>query len=233
MSAMRTSVVAGERAEAGGESAAGGATGASTLGLPHGLQVSAEEANEMSEEERGGEEGKETGVREGESDSPGSPSEAADVEGAAGASGVLDGSEAGGWRGRAERAEVRVAELGDRLGAVEAAAEDLRRMVGESERARQVDRELLIAGVVELEAARELVEAQVSEGSTVLEAVSRVRERKPLLFAGRVGGGVRATTLPALDGGPDGSLADVAEVARATGDRRLLLRYLRMRRGEG
>ncbi len=135
---------------------------------------------------------------------------------------------------RAKVAEERVAELGDRLGAVEAAAEDLRRIVGESERARQVDRELLIAGVVDLDGARGVVEEQIAAGATVLEAVSRVKERRPLLFVTRARG-IRATGVPAVEGGRGlgaRSVEDVAKAARETGDRRLLLRYLRMRRGD-
>ena len=137
------------------------------------------------------------------------------------------------WRERAAAAEQQALAMADRLAAVEAAAEDLRRMVGEGERARQIDRELLIAGVVDLDAARTLVEAHASEGATVLEAVSRVRERRPLLFAARGRGGVRATSLPVTEREGDGTLGEVAEAARETGDRRLLLRYLRMRRGLG
>lgn len=136
------------------------------------------------------------------------------------------------WRERAESAESRATELGDRLGAIEAAAEDLRRMVGESERARRIDRELLIAGVADMDGARALVEEQLAGGATVLEAVSRVRERKPLLFVPR-GRGVRATGVPATTPGAARSADEVARAARETGDRRLLLRYLRMRRGEG
>lgn len=137
------------------------------------------------------------------------------------------------WRERAAAAEQQALAMADRLAAVEAAAEDLRRMVGEGERARQIDRELLIAGVVDLDAARTLVEAHASDGATVLEAVSRVRERRPLLFAARGRGGVRATSLPVTEREGDGTLGEVAEAARETGDRRLLLRYLRMRRGLG
>lgn len=137
------------------------------------------------------------------------------------------------WRERAAAAEQQALAMADRLAAVEAAAEDLRRMVGEGERARQIDRELLIAGVVDLDAARTLVEAHASDGATVLEAVSRVRERRPLLFASRGRGGVRATSLPVTEREGDGTLGEVAEAARETGDRRLLLRYLRMRRGLG
>lgn len=135
------------------------------------------------------------------------------------------------WRERAEAAESQAAELGDRLGAVEAAAEDLRRMVSESERARQIDRELLIAGVVDLDGARSVVEAQMGGGSTVHEAVARLRERRPQLFAPRVRG-LRATALPAGAPGVADSAGRLAEAARETGDRRLLLRYLRTRRGE-
>lgn len=134
------------------------------------------------------------------------------------------------WRQRAAAAEQQTLAMADRLAAVEAAAEDLRRMVGEGERARQIDRELLVAGVADLDTARTLVEAQITDGATVLEAVSRVRERKPLLFAPR-GRSVRATTVPAGDRANGGTIGDIAEAARETGDRRILLRYLRMRRG--
>lgn len=134
------------------------------------------------------------------------------------------------WHQRAAAAEQQTLAMADRLTAVEAAAEDLRRMLGEGERARQIDRELLVAGVADLDAARTLVEAQITDGATVLEAVSRVRERRPLLFASR-GRSVRATTVPAGDRANGGTMGDVAEAARETGDRRILLRYLRMRRG--
>jgi hypothetical protein len=133
------------------------------------------------------------------------------------------------WRQRAEAAETSVAAMGDRLHAVESAASDLRRMLGQSEQSRQIDRELLIAGVVDLDGARRLVDERLAAGVTVLEAVARVRERRPLLFAPRVRG-VRATAMPA---GPAPSAVDeAANDARETGDRRLVLRYLRVRRGE-
>lgn len=137
----------------------------------------------------------------------------------------------GDWRARAEQAEAQVAELGDRLGVVEAAAEDLRRMVGAGETARQIDRELLIAGVVDLEGARALVEERMGEGATVLEAVSRVRERRPRMFVPRAGRVSATAAVAGATGG--GSVEELASAARETGDRGLLLRYLRMRRGEG
>lgn len=168
-----------------------------------------------------------------EADAPGAPAEPADAVEDGEPEAAMEAHTVGAdWRGRAEVAEERVAELGDRLGAVEAAADDLRRIVGESERARQVDRELLIAGVVDLDGARSLVDEQVATGATVLEAVSRVKERRPLLFVARARG-IRATVMPAVEGGGVRSVDEVAIAARETGDRRLLLRYLRMRRGEG
>jgi len=103
-------------------------------------------------------------------------------------------------------------------------------MVAQSEQARRVDRELLIAGVVDLDGARSLVDEQIAQGATVLEAVSRVRERRPLLFAPRARA-PRATVMPFT--GASASVNDLAAAARQTGDRRLLLRYLRVRRGEG
>ena len=170
-----------------------------------------------------------------ETDAPGAPAEPADAQEEEQADAGVQNATGPDWRARAEAAEERVAALGDRLGAVEAAAEDLRRIVSESEHARQVDRELLIAGVVDLEGARLLVEEQVAAGVSVLEAVERVKERRPLLFAVRARGGVgvRATAMPAVEREGSRPVAEVALAAQETGDRRLLLRYLRMRRGEG
>ncbi len=51
----------------------------------------------------------------------------------------------------------------------------------------------------------------------------------PLLFAPRVRG-VRATAMPA--GPAPAAVDEAANDARETGDRRLVLRYLRVRRGE-
>lgn len=213
MNAMEASVVVEERAERVGEESAGheGAVGEGAAREPAsgGDVLAAADVDDEREEA--------PDVAGGD-DAPGALSEPADEHG---------------WEARAGAAEERAAAMADRLAAVESAADDLRRMVGESERARQVDRELLVAGVVDLDAARELVEERVADGATVVEAVSRVRERRPLLFASRGRGGVRATSLPSGDGAGGGSLVDVAEAARETGDRRLLLRYLRMRRGAG
>lgn len=124
-------------------------------------------------------------------------------------------------------AETRQAELADRLASVEAAANDLRLMLEQAEQSRSVDRELLAGGVIDLDTARAAVEERVSAGATIPQAVAQLRERRPQLFAPR-GRPIRATTIAAAP--PGAMLDDVAAAARETGDRRLLLDYLRLRR---
>jgi hypothetical protein len=121
------------------------------------------------------------------------------------------------------------ARLADRLASVEAAAADLRRMLEQSERDRAIDRELLARGVIDLDSARTLVEERLATGETTAEAVARLRERRPALFTTRPRT-LRATTPAASAGAPDASLSEVAHAARESGDRRLLLDYLRLRR---
>ncbi len=128
-----------------------------------------------------------------------------------------------------DEAGASAAALASRLASVEAAADDLRRMLERSERERAIDRELLASGVIDLDAARALVEEGAADGATIVEAVARLRERRPLLFTARARA-LRATSLPASDTPPAGPLAEAAEAARESGDRRALLDYLRLRR---
>lgn len=148
-----------------------------------------------------------------------------------------DGDAIHDWQARAENAQALAVELGDRLGAVEAAAADLQRMVKEAEQARAIERELLMAGVVDLQAAQGEVASLVEGGAAVMEAVMRVKEHQPRLFARRgVGGGLGrlyATGIGMAETGRevgDGSVASAAKVARESGDRRALLAYLQLRR---
>ncbi len=151
-----------------------------------------------------------------------------------------DQSDQADWQVRAKKAEALAVELGDRLGAVEAAAADLQRMVREAEQTRAIERELLMAGVVDLQAASGEVASLVKGGAAVMEAVMRVKERQPRLFARRgVGGGIGrlyATGIGMAETGRgvgDGSVASAARVARESGDRRALLAYLQLRRARG
>lgn len=124
-----------------------------------------------------------------------------------------------------ERARARIAEL--------------ERSLADAERARELEARLREAGAVDLETATTMALAilerneRESDGEPVSEAdaVGELLRTKPFLFAAPVGGpgvvGMAGMPSPAID-----DAARLAERARETGDRRLLLRYLRVRRGE-
>lgn len=141
------------------------------------------------------------------------------------------------WKARAEDAEGEVERLTERLTEVE---RDLARSVQQldsAETKRQIERELFESDVLDLEACCLLTEAAVSQMDEpdVREAVRELRKARPYLFHSQVGAAAgdrdlgRATMLPAQHGG-DG-LEEMADSARASGDRAALLRYLRQRRG--
>ena len=98
-----------------------------------------------------------------------------------------------------------------------------------SERKRQIERELSQEGAIDLETAAMLTEAAVAgmPKADVRAAVAELRKRKPFLFraAPARASGVMGGQAPA------DPLSDAAAAARDSGDRRALLRYLRLRRG--
>jgi hypothetical protein len=108
--------------------------------------------------------------------------------------------------------------------------------------AREIDVALLTAGVTDLEAGRVLVEKQVEalgakdpgaeDGALVKQAVAAVRKKQAYLFGGRSGsmptgatGAIRRRDLG--ESAADGA----AKRALATGDRKAVLEYLRLKRG--
>lgn len=125
----------------------------------------------------------------------------------------------------AELAEVRKA-----LAESEAALAAARESLDASERRRQVERALLEADTIDLEAAAMLTEAAVAqmETSDVASAVAELRRTRPHLFRQRSSlGGAMSPHIEA-----PGEIERAAEQAGA-GDRRALLRYLRLRRAAG
>jgi hypothetical protein len=83
---------------------------------------------------------------------------------------------------------------------------------------------------VDIETARLHTEAAVAQMSApdVAKAVADLKKRKPFLFRGkRAVSGMSAGAKPA----PVDELSRIAEEARASGDKRALLKYLRARRG--
>ncbi|MFI4898392.1 MAG: hypothetical protein ACIARR_11265 [Phycisphaerales bacterium JB059] len=126
-------------------------------------------------------------------------------------------------RARAEEAEGRCRAQEERIAALEAELEAAREALEASERRRQIDLALSDSDTVDLEVARLLTEAAVSQMDEpdVALAVEELRARKPFLFrsapggAGRPGPGMR----PAEEGSPAGGLEGLAEEARRSGDR--------------
>ncbi|MEL6740604.1 MAG: hypothetical protein AAFP26_08115 [Planctomycetota bacterium] len=115
-----------------------------------------------------------------------------------------------------------------------------------AERRREIDRSLVEAGTIDLEAAALLAEAELSRMAEPDSAVAvdELRRSRPYLFSPGERGGARsgvgrlagATTSAATGEAGDArasaaALGGLADEARLSGDRRALLRYLRQRRG--
>ncbi len=135
--------------------------------------------------------------------------------------------EQSGWRTRADEAEVRLAEVAARLADAEAAANDLKSALTASARAGLIDVELVRAGAHDLAAARALVDPNADEP---VEAVRRVVASNPRLFARRGVRGLATGLAPAHNAASPRTREAIADAARQSGDKRLLLRYLRARR---
>jgi hypothetical protein len=136
------------------------------------------------------------------------------------------------YRRRAQAAEQQLTDLQRQLGEASQALQETREQLEAAERRQRIDQLLIESEAIDLEAARLLTEAAVSQmdEADVADAVAELRQRKPYLFRNRrsVGGmGARGT------GGTHLQLDEAARQASFSGDRRDLLRYLRMRRGNG
>lgn len=100
------------------------------------------------------------------------------------------------------------------------------------ERRMRIDELLRDADAIDLEAARLLTEAAVAamDEPDVDAAVAELRSRKPRLFAST--SPPRPFAQGAGDDEPTDEAMHAAAEAHATGNRRDLLRYLRLRRGQ-
>ncbi len=115
--------------------------------------------------------------------------------------------------------------LAARLAEAERRASDALAELDRVRHEREIDRELLRAGAVDIEAAREALGTVAPGGAAA--AVAELRRRRPALFARREG--VRASAASVARRGAE-TIEELAAAARTSGDRRLLLRYLRQRR---
>ena len=148
------------------------------------------------------------------------------------------------WQARAQQAESKLSEVASKLGEVERAAHELYAAMEQQRLERICDVLLLRAGVTDLQAARsalsDRVEAERSEGdereltldgqtSAIEAAVRSLVAERPGLFGG---GGSLGGVLRSTASGARSDAERAASEARSTGDRRQLLKYLRLRRSQ-
>ncbi|MAE62297.1 MAG: hypothetical protein CMJ49_13190 [Planctomycetaceae bacterium] len=135
------------------------------------------------------------------------------------------------YRRRAQAAEAKLGELQGQFDRIQQDLHDTRSALDAVERRRAIDELLIAADTIDLETARLLTEAAVSEMDEpdVGAAVEELHDRKPFLFRQRSHGGGSMSPKPRP--GDNGQLGDAAEHAAVSGDRRDLLRYLHLRRG--
>jgi hypothetical protein len=124
--------------------------------------------------------------------------------------------------------QARAAELEARLAAAEKHLAESREAVDAAERRRVIERELARQGAVDVETAALLTEAALAgmDKADAKAAIAELKRKKPFLFAPPA----RASAMSgAVERGS--GIDEAAAAARESGDRRALLRYLRMRRG--
>ncbi|MFW5682826.1 MAG: hypothetical protein ACOC1G_07460 [Phycisphaeraceae bacterium] len=140
-------------------------------------------------------------------------------------------SEAIRYRRRAQQAEQRLRDLEQQLAGLESDLATSRETVDQLERRSRIDALLTEADTVDLDAARLLTEIAVSEmdDPDVKIAVDDLRRHKPYLFTHDASDDASALG-PRHDHEDHDPAAFAAEQAVRTGDRRDLLRYLRMKR---
>ena len=133
----------------------------------------------------------------------------------------------------AERTQV-ASDLADQLRAREAQLEDMRERASRLERRGGIERGLAQAGAIDTEALALLVENRLdaNDDTTPQRVIAQLQRERPALFRTA---GARATAMSPShpsQGAPGRAVVDRArDDARATGDRRALMKYLRLRRG--
>lgn len=135
------------------------------------------------------------------------------------------------YRKRAQTAEQKLAEMQSRLDEAQHRYQQAQEAIGSLERKQRIDQLLSEADAVDMEAARLLTEVAVAsmDEPDLAEAVDDLRRHKPYLFHKSEEGLGGLALAPRLEG-VDDPLAQAAERAQHSGDRRDLLRYLRLKR---
>jgi hypothetical protein len=134
------------------------------------------------------------------------------------------------WEQRAIAAEAAATQLETKIEELTTTLTQAREAIDASERRRQIDLELAQSETIDIETARLLTETAVAQMKQpdIAKAVGDLKKHKPFLFrpARRPASAMSASGKPA----PADELAQIAEEARQSGDKRALLKYLRARR---
>jgi len=135
------------------------------------------------------------------------------------------------YRKRAQAAEQQLTGLQEQLQSAQQRCEQAEEAISSLERRQRIDALLAEADTIDIDAARLLTEAAVQsmDEPDVAEAVDDLRRHKPYLFRAEGGETGGLALAPRIEGFDD-PLAQAAEQAQHSGDRRDLLRYLRLRR---
>jgi len=144
-------------------------------------------------------------------------------------------SEEIGWRGRALQAESKLADLEKALAELRSTLEQTRDALESNERRREIERAVSAAGAIDTETVLMLVEAAMTgrEPKDLSAVIEEIRRNKPFLFEPRGKNASDKASAGVMSPEPSRggeALAALAEEARASGDRRALLRYLQARR---
>lgn len=129
---------------------------------------------------------------------------------------------------RARAAEQRAGELEAKVAELDGALRTSREALNASEQRRQIERALAAEGAFDIDAAADLVQAAIAEGAEVSGAAADLRHRQPDLFRSRA---LKRSAVMSREPLEAPQLDDAAVEARTSGDRRALMRYLRLRRG--
>lgn len=135
------------------------------------------------------------------------------------------------YRKRAQAAEQQLEALQTQLNESRERYEQAEQTITSLERRQRIDALLSEADAIDIDAARLLTEAvvQTMDEPDVTEAVEDLRRHKPFLFHPDSSDAQGLALAPQIEGSDD-PLAQAAEQAQHSGDRRDLLRYLRLRR---
>lgn len=140
------------------------------------------------------------------------------------------------WRTRALDAESKLVVSKSALADLRTKLSEAQTNLAREKQARVVDRALAGAGVIDAEVASLMLDSMLASrpdaGTNIAPLIEELRTTKPFLFESGLPARTAAPSVmsAAISTTPADSLNDLAEQARATGDRRSLLRYLRARR---